>query len=226
MNTHNSSELLEAIEVNPSQEAVASFIWLHGLGASGNDFVPIAAELQQRTNLPLRFLFPHAPERPITINHGFIMPAWYDISSFDKEGDIDHEGISISVAQVRALIHAEKKRGFHSHKIFLAGFSQGAVIVLNTLLSTPEDFGGLIALSGYLPPREIQHHQRKTPVFLGHGQNDEIVLPIYGQAVFETLKKAGYPVTWKTYPMTHSVCDQEIRDLAEWLTLVLPRQLD
>ncbi len=210
-------ELLDVIQVNPSQDAVATIIWLHGLGASGDDFVPIAAELQRLTGLPLRFVFPQAPMRPITINQGFVMPAWYDIVSFDKEAEIDHAGISVSVAQVKALIQAERDRGFSSSKIFLAGFSQGAVIVLNTLVSTPEDFGGVIALSGYLPPQKIHHHKNKTPVFLGHGLQDDIVLCIYGQAALELLKKAGYPVTWKTYPMGHSVCDQEVRDLGDWL---------
>lgn len=221
MNNAKNEVLLEAIELDPAQPAAASLIWLHGLGASGDDFVPIAEELRQLTQLPLRFVFPHAPHRPVTINMGFVMPAWYDISSFEKDAQIDHEGISISVAQVKALIAAEKEKGFSQRQIILAGFSQGAVIVLNTLLSSAEEFGGTIALSGYLPPRKLTSHQHQTPIFMGHGLSDEMVPCIYGQAACETLKKAGYEVTWKTYHMTHSVCDQEVRDLAAWLKRIL-----
>lgn len=221
MNNAKGEVLLETIEVNPGEAARASLIWLHGLGASGDDFVPIAEEMQGLAALPLRFVFPHAPERPVTINLGYVMPAWYDITSFEKDADIDLEGISLSVEQVKALIRSEKERGFSSKQILLAGFSQGAVIALNTLLSSEEDFAGVIALSGYLPPRKLCLLQHATPIFIGHGLSDEMVPCIYGQAAAETLKKAGFPVTWKTYHMTHSVCDQEIRDLAGWLKGIL-----
>ncbi len=221
INKEKNEALLDAIEVNPSQPAVATLIWLHGLGASGDDFVPIAAELQTLSQLPLRFIFPHAPQRPVTINLGCVMPAWYDITSFDREAAIDHEGISFSVEQVKAWIRAEKERGFSSKQIILAGFSQGAVIALSTLLASEEEFAGIIALSGYLPPRKLTPSSHSTPVFIGHGISDEMVPCFYGQAASETLKKAGYPLTWKTYHMTHSVCDQEVRDLAGWLKAVL-----
>lgn len=221
MNKAKSEELLDAIEINPAEPAAASLIWLHGLGASGDDFVPIAAELQTLAELPLRFVFPHAPERPVTINLGYVMPAWYDITSLEKDADIDQEGILLSVEQVKALIQAEKERGFSSQQILLAGFSQGAVIALHTLLTAEENFAGVIALSGYLPPRKLCLLEHTTPIFIGHGLSDEMIPCIYGQAAAEALKKAGYPVTWKTYHMTHSVCDQEVRDLAGWLKTVL-----
>lgn len=217
MNLEKNTDLLSVIEIKPSQPALASLIWLHGLGASGDDFVPVASELQRLTGLPLRFIFPQAPERPVTINQGFVMPAWYDIISFDKEGDIDHEGISISVDQIKALVRKEMEKGLSSDKIILAGFSQGAVIALHALLASSEELGGIIALSGYLPHKEPPANKHQTPVFIGHGLADEIVPCVYGQTAYETLKKAGYPVTWHSYPMTHSVCDQEIHDIAEWL---------
>ncbi|HSW70481.1 MAG TPA: alpha/beta hydrolase [Gammaproteobacteria bacterium] len=221
MTTEKNPALLEAIELDPNQAASASLIWLHGLGASGEDFVPLATTLQHLTQQALRFVFPHAPERPVTINQGLIMPAWYDIISFEKDGEIDHEGISISVKQVKDLIKAEHDKGFPFQKIILAGFSQGAVIALNTLLAIPEELGGVIALSGYLPPREIPSHSHQTAIFIGHGQHDEVVPCIYGQAAYETLQKAGYPVSWHTYPMTHAVCDEEIQDMARWLKNIL-----
>jgi len=221
MNKVSTQTSLETIEIEPTQAPVASLIWLHGLGASGDDFVPVASSLQKLTQLPLRFVFPHAPARPVTINQGFVMPAWYDILSFDRGGAIDHEGISLAVEQVAALIEAEKTRGFSAKDIIIAGFSQGAVIALNTLLSFPEELGGTIALSGYLQPRALRAHPPQTPIFIGHGLEDNVVPCAYGQTAYETLEKAGYRVTWKTYAMTHSVCDKEVRDLAVWLNGVL-----
>jgi len=221
MSNAKKDHLLDAIEIDPPRPAVASLIWLHGLGASGDDFVPIAGELQQLTQLPLRFVFPQAPHRPVTINAGFVMPAWYDVISFDREGEVDHEGIALAVSQVRALVLEEMERGFTTKQIFLAGFSQGAVIALNALLASPEEFAGIIALSGYLPPRKAPSHAHTTPVFIGHGASDEIVPAIYAQDSAATLEKAGYPVTLKVYRMAHSVCDEEVRDLAKWLQGVL-----
>lgn len=217
MRTEKNTELLPTIEINSSQPAVASLIWLHGLGASGDDFVPVAAELQQLINLPLRFVFPQAPLRPVTINNGHVMPAWFDITSLDKSGEIDHAGIAISVEQTQALIKKEQQKGFASNQIILAGFSQGAVIALNTLLVSPEKLGGVIALSGYLPNQDLPQPKHPVAIFIGHGLNDEIVPYVFGQATYEALKKAGYPTTWHTYPMRHSVCDMEIQDIAGWL---------
>jgi phospholipase/carboxylesterase len=221
MNHEKKIERLPVIEIKPSLPAKASLIWLHGLGASGDDFVPVASELQQLTGLPLQFIFPEAPHRPVTINQGFVMPAWYDIVSFDREGEIDHEGIATAVTQVNALIQEEQRKGFASEQIILAGFSQGAVVVLKALLSSSEALGGIIALSGYLPLKEEPQKKHQTPVFLGHGLSDEIVPCLYGQMAHETLKKAGYPVSWHAYPMAHSVCDQEIRDMARWLKKII-----
>lgn len=219
MNTNTKTPLLPTIEINPTQPATATLIWLHGLGAHNDDFVPVAATLQQLTGLPLRFVFPQAPQRAVTINNGVRMPAWYDITSFDKGGKLDQEGISISVAQIKTLIQAEKEKGFKAQQIFLAGFSQGAVIALATLLSSTEELGGIIALSGYLHiQKQLPDTKHLTPIFIGHGLEDEMVPCIYGETASAALQKAGYPVDWHTYPMAHSVCDQEIRELAEWLS--------
>lgn len=212
----STAQSLAIIELEPQPPAQAVIIWLHGLGASNQDFVPVATELQQLVALSLRFVFPQAPSQPVTINNGYIMPAWYDITSLGKEGDIDHLGIQRSVTAINQLIEHELQRGFASKNIFLAGFSQGAVIVLSTLLSYPQPLGGIIALSGYLP-LAAPPAKFLTPIFLAHGIEDTVVPYIYAEAAAENLQKAHYPVDWHRYAMAHSVCGQEVHDLAQWL---------
>lgn len=206
----------ELIEINPSRPATLSIIWLHGLGASSDDFVPVAHQLHHLTGLALRFVFPQAPSRPVTINNGAIMPAWYDIRSFERDGELDTKGIELSVQQINLLIKQEIMLGLNADKIILAGFSQGAVVALSTLLAHPERLGGAIALSGYLPYTKIPSNHA-TPIFIGHGTADDIVPYTLGQAAYHALTHANYPVTLRSYTMPHSVCDQEIRDIAGWL---------
>jgi phospholipase/carboxylesterase len=214
---------ISCIEINPSSPAIASVIWLHGLGADGNDFVPIIPELNLDNNFPIRFVFPNAPSMPVTVNNGYVMPAWYDIYSMSIDQRIDWEGIQRSVKLVDNLIEKEIKSGIPSEKIILAGFSQGAVIALTTGLRHTKKLAGILALSGYLPFAEkiISAEQSKTnqstPIFLGHGTEDAIVPVILGEAICSFLKKHHYPVSWHSYAMAHAVCRDEIRDIAEWL---------
>jgi len=217
MNSGKNIELLSCIEINPPQNTSASIIWLHGLGASGNDFVPVAAEVSKLSQLSLRYVFPHAPIRAVTLNRGYPMPAWYDIASFDKNCPVDQEGIASSVKQVELLIEQEKQHGFSTEQIFLAGFSQGAVIALSTVLNYPKPLAGIIALSGYLPFKDIPEKKHETPIFIAHGLKDEIVPCHFGELACKSLKKASYSITWYTYPMAHSVSAEEIRDLSNWL---------
>ncbi len=216
MHTENTTTL-STLELNPATTATTSILWLHGLGARNDDFLPLAKQLQQLTGLALRFVFPQAPLRAITVNNGYVMPAWYDLASFDREGAIDHAGIHLSVQQINALIEKEKQRGFNSSTIFVAGFSQGAVIALATLLADSQPLGGIIALSGYLPQLKLSPAKHATPIFLAHGLHDEVIPARYGEAAFESLKNANYAVKWHSYPMPHAVCEDEIDDLAKWL---------
>jgi phospholipase/carboxylesterase len=211
----NLSALLDYIHIDSQTQPAATLIWLHGLGASGEDFVPLVPEFKKLTGLPLRFLFPQAPHRPITINNGFVMPAWYDITGFSEQGMIDFKGIETSVKQVMVLIEDQIAKGFPAEKIVLCGFSQGSVIALSTLLAWNKPLGGVIALSGYLPPAPMPASAPKTPIFFGHGLQDDVVPHKYGQLAYEMLK-ATYPAEWHSYEVGHSVCDQEVLDIATW----------
>jgi len=198
-----------------------SIIWLHGLGADGQDFVPIAEEL----TLPatVRYVFPHAPMRPVTINGGFVMRAWYDISSNTIAAQQDVAGIRASQALVERLIAQEISNGIAPQNIFLAGFSQGGAIALHTALRQSKALGGALALSTYLPleenvPEESQDASRTTPIFMAHGRNDPVVPFALGMTSRDLLLKAGYKVEWHEYAMPHSVCEEELRDIETWLT--------
>jgi len=197
-----------------------SIIWLHGLGADGQDFVPIVEEL----SLPVavRFIFPHAPQRPVTINGGYVMRAWYDIAHPSIGAHQDEEGIRASQAAIEALIAQEVARGIAPGHIFLAGFSQGGAIALHTALRQTVPLAGVLALSTYLPlagsaPDELLQGTRITPVFMAHGSSDTIVPIGLGIASRDLLIKLGYAVEWHEYPMQHSVCGQELRDIETWL---------
>ncbi|MDH4234644.1 MAG: alpha/beta hydrolase [Gallionella sp.] len=205
-----------------------SIIWLHGLGADGQDFVPIVGEL----NLPVavRYIFPHAPMRPVTINGGFVMRAWYDItqsppSAFSKSGSDAHQdaaGIRASQIAVEALMAQEVANGIAPGNIFLAGFSQGGAIVLHTALRQTAPLGGVLALSTYLPlaesaPDEMLAGSQPTPIFMGHGRSDPVIPFTLGAASREALLEFGYDVEWHEYAMQHSVCDKELRDIEAWL---------
>lgn len=198
-----------------------SIIWLHGLGADGHDFEPVVDEI--RLPSAVRYIFPHAPMRPVTINGGFVMRAWYDIASQDIGALQDAAGIRSSQAAIEALIALEIARGVEPQNIFLAGFSQGGAIALHTALRQSTPLGGVLALSTYLPlansvSGEMQAGTRTTPVFMAHGRSDSVVPYKLGVDSREVLQKLGYSVEWHEYPMPHSVCDAELKDIETWLS--------
>jgi phospholipase/carboxylesterase len=217
---------LHNIELNPEHSPIGSVLWLHGLGADGHDFVPIVSELNLPSDLPLRFIFPHAPLRPVTMNNGYVMRAWFDIPGMPIDKQIDEEGIARSVSLVNQWIEEEIQRAIPTNNIILAGFSQGAIIALHTALRYPKQLGGTIALSGALPAAEKLLMEKSTvndslPIFMAHGIHDMVIPMMLGEASAEILKKNGYPITWRSYPMAHSVCNEEIQDISKWLTSVI-----
>jgi phospholipase/carboxylesterase len=221
-------KLLETIDIETGKNPGASIIWMHGLGADGNDFVPIVGELGLGSRA-VRFVFPHAPMRPVTINNGYVMRAWYDVSFGDLEGKsrrADEQGVRESEAQINALIEREEKRGIKAGSILLAGFSQGGAIALHTGLRHPRKLAGVMALSTYLPlgeslPSEGSPANKATPVFMAHGMFDNVVPLMMGAGSMTYLSGLGYPVEWHQYPMQHSVCPEEIRDIGAWLGKIL-----
>jgi phospholipase/carboxylesterase len=222
-------ELLESIEIETGKNPAATVIWMHGLGADGNDFVPIVNELELDGTPAIRFVFPHAPMRPVTINNGYVMRAWYDVSFGDLEGQsrlADEQGVRESQAHITALIEREARRGVAAENIVLAGFSQGGAIALQTGLRHPRKLAGVMALSTYLPlaeslPQEAAPANKSTPIFMAHGTYDPVVPLMMGAGSMALLTGLGYPVEWRQYPMPHSVCPQEIQDIGAWLRRVL-----
>lgn len=205
---------------------VASVIVLHGLGADGRDFVPVAQAMDLSAVGPVRFVLPSAPERPVTINGGYRMRAWYDLypppADPDQPRPEDEAGLRGSQAIVQQLIHREVARGVPAHRVVLMGFSQGCAMSLLTGLRAPERLAGLVALSGYLPlpdttAAEASEAHRGLPVFLAHGIDDDIVVLPRGEAARDALTALGCAVTWRTYPMAHEVCLEQIRDINAWL---------
>ena len=218
--------LLETLDKQTGPDPRATVIVLHGLGADGNDFVPIARELDLSAAGDVRFVFPHAPVIPVTINGGHEMRAWYDILGADLVQREDEKGLRSSLAKIEALIDREKSRGIPASRIVLAGFSQGCAMALLTGLRHGEKLGGIAGLSGYLPLAAATAAQRHaanmaTPIFLAHGQMDPVVPLARAVASRDALKALGYPLEWHEYPMAHSVCAQEIADLNRWLVAVL-----
>lgn len=221
-----SVELLESIELETRPTPTASVIWMHGLGADGNDFVPVVRELALPPSLPIRFVFPHAPVRPVTINNGFRMRAWYDIVAADFNSRTDLAGVRASQLQVEALIAREVARGIPASRIVVAGFSQGGAVALYTGLRHAERLAGIIALSTYLVgadklATEAASANRAAPIFMAHGTADPIVRFEWGNASRDALVNAGYNVDWHTYGMEHSVCMEEINAVSAWLQRVL-----
>ena len=217
------STTLEAIELETGESPDAAVIWLHGLGASGNDFVPIIPQLNLPDDLSIRFIFPHAPVRPITINQGYQMPGWYDITSLNIVGAEDEAGIIESSHAVRTLCQQQQVLGINSRRIILAGFSQGGAIALHCGLGCPQPLGGIMALSTYLPqcaPLSNEINQN-IDIFMAHGSMDDVVLPEYGLLSRQRLEKSGYDVKWHEYAMPHSVCMDEIQDIRNWLIQAL-----
>lgn len=217
--SHRLEESADAVVLAPATAAAASVIWLHGLGADGHDFVPIVPEL----GLPAaRFVFPHAPARPVTLNMGMRMRAWYDIKTLTAEGRADEEGIRASVALAQRYVAAERAAGIASNRIVLAGFSQGGAIALHAGLRHAEPLAGIIGLSTYLPlqatlARELSEANRATPILMCHGIYDPVLPAQLGAMARGWLRELGYAVEWHEYPMQHQVCLPEIQDIAAWL---------
>jgi len=217
---------LEVIEAQTGDDPVATVLIMHGLGADGRDFVPIAEQLDLSSVGPVRFLFPSAPSIPVTINGGYVMPAWYDILGADLVRREDEAGLRHSQASIEALIAHEVARGIPAHRIVLAGFSQGAAVALMTGLRHSERLAGIAVLSGYLPladktAAECSAVNQDVPLFLAHGTRDGVVALPRATATRDALTALGYPVAWHEYLMEHSVCPQEIADLERWLQRVL-----
>lgn len=217
--------LLDAVEIETGSRPEASVIWLHGLGADGHDFEPIVPQLDI-DETPIRFVFPHAPVRPVTLNAGFQMRAWYDIVGIDRSSPQDLDGIRQSQADVAALIQRENQRGVLTANIVLAGFSQGGAVALYAGLRYPEKLAGLLGLSTYLPHYADTAGERtavnqSTPIFLAHGTQDDVVAPSLGEDSKNLVCELGYQVDWHTYPVAHNIAIEEIIDIRKWLEKVL-----
>jgi len=213
----------ETVEVTTGENPQGSVIWLHGLGADGHDFEPIVPELRLPSNLSLRFIFPHAPVQPVTINGGMAMRSWYDIVSFDSEGRADRAGVLESSALLEGLIAREIERDIAPNQIVIAGFSQGGAVAIHTALQTEHPIAGLMALSTYmaLPDDAASAVSRKDlPIFMAHGSFDPVLRMEWGRSSADRLIEAGYAVDWHEYPMAHAVCPQEIADISHWLSAI------
>jgi len=218
--------LLAALELETGRAPTASVIWLHGLGADGHDFEPIVPELDLPDSLPVRFVFPHAPMQPVTINGGAVMRAWYDVYGLGGVRREDAAGVRASQAAVEELLEREKKRGIPASRLVLAGFSQGGAIALQTALRYPERLAGVLALSTYLPQAASLQSERSPanqgiPIFMAHGSYDDIIPLRRAEESRKLLEAAGYPVEWHEYPMPHSVCAEEIADMAAFLARIV-----
>lgn len=217
------NRLLDCVEINPENKpASTSIIWLHGLGANGHDFVPIVPELKLPAASSVRFVFPHAPARAVTINNGFVMPAWFDISDLERLEGANADDIETSVLQIVALLEREHERGIEYSHIILAGFSQGGVIALHCAARFPQQLGGILALSTYLPLHETLREQesgknKNIPVYAAHGIYDPVIPVRLGRLSHE-LAKGFFPCSeWHEYAMEHSVCLEEIQAISRWL---------
>jgi phospholipase/carboxylesterase len=218
--------MLETIEVETAAKPNAAVIWLHGLGADGHDFEPIVPEIVHRRERAWRFVFPNAPVRPVTINGGMRMRAWYDIKGLDRHAAEDVAGFRETDAQVRQLIAREAERGIPANRVVLAGFSQGGAVSLYTALRLSEKLAGVMALSCYLPVESTFGAERApandaTPIFMAHGQADATLPMAMGSSSRNFLKAQGYTIEWHEYPMAHAVCVAEIADIREFLLRVL-----
>jgi phospholipase/carboxylesterase len=227
--TANPDEI-EYIEYQTGIDPVSTVIWLHGLGADGHDFEGIPQQLDIPGEIPVRFIFPHAPMRPITVNGGMLMRGWYDVTDVPidpgQQGHQDRDGLEASAAIVRALVDQENRRGIATDRIFLAGFSQGGAIVLFAGLRMEQPLAGIIALSTYLPVRDTFEQEKSaqnqdTPIFFGHGTGDEIIPLAVASRSREFLEGLGYSIEWHTYDMPHSVHPLEIRDISNFLVPLL-----
>ena len=223
---YRQQESTEAVILQPSLTPTASVLWLHGLGADGHDFLPIVPELRLPETLSVRFVFPHAPHRPITLNNGYVMRGWYDIKALALQAEEDEAGIRASELQVRRLIQAEIENGIPAKRIVLAGFSQGGAIALQVALRYPQQLAGVMPLSTYLPLRKFLAAESSTananlPILMCHGTEDTVVPLQLGEHSRDLLLQQGYAVDFRYYDMPHSVCADEIKDISTWLMQVL-----
>jgi phospholipase/carboxylesterase len=215
-----STELLPHIELNPPTPATATVIWLHGLGASGDDFVPIIPELDLPKELAVRFIFPHAPQIAVTINGGYIMPAWYDITAMSIEREIDEAQLLASSAAIAQFIDHEIARGIASERIMLAGFSQGGAVAYQTALTYPKSLGGLLVLSSYFATHKtiaIHPANQQLSIAIFHGIYDSVVNELLGSQALQNLRTMGYQPYYRSYEMEHEVCLEEVMDISTWL---------
>jgi len=217
-------DYLPCVEVEPASPATATVIWLHGLGADGHDFEPIVPELNLPEELAIRFIFPHAPSIPVTINNGSVMPAWYDILDADFERKIDEEQLLESATAVQALIDREIERGIDSRRIVIAGFSQGGAVGYQAALNYKKPLAGLLAMSSYFATVntvDVYPANDQLPIEIYHGTNDPLINEQHGKNSVEFLKAIGFKPNYTTYPMDHSVCLEQIKDISEWLQKTL-----
>ncbi|MEJ6004667.1 carboxylesterase [Paucibacter sp. AS339] len=217
---------LQTIEMNPAGEARASLIVLHGLGADGADFITMCDALDLADVGPMRFVMPRAQERPVSLNNGYVMRAWYDLYGLETHRREDEAGLRESMREVHGLIDRERERGVPAHRIVLAGFSQGCAMTLLAGLRYPERLAGLVGLSGYLPligstAAERHPANAEVPLFMAHGSQDDVVSIERGRNARDALTSLGYRVEWQDYPMAHSMCMDEVNDLNRWLLQVL-----
>jgi phospholipase/carboxylesterase len=219
------SVLLETVERETAPQPTASVVWLHGLGADGYDFDPIVPALRLPGGPEIRYVFPHAPVRPVTINGGVAMRAWYDIYAIQRGAREDESGIRASSEAIAALIRREAERGIPANRVVLAGFSQGGAVALHAGLRYPETLAGIVALSTYLPLRamtaEFHAANRATPIFMAHGSLDPVVPPVLGEDSAKLLAEAGHNVQFRHYTMPHSVCPEEVEDIRGWMGRIL-----
>ena len=224
---NRNTEVLRSLEVETGANPTRAVIWLHGLGADGSDFLPIVDELDLHGLSPIRFIFPNAPMMPVTINGGYVMPAWYDVLSADfSDRREDPKGVHASAAELEKLVARENSRGIEDGHIVLAGFSQGGAIALHAGLRHAKPLAGIMALSTYLPladslADEAHAANRQTPIFMAHGYGDAVIAHELSRRSCELLLEAGYPIDWHPYEMEHSVCMEEVRDIGAWLRKVL-----
>jgi len=219
-------ELLSCLEIEPKTTATASVIWLHGLGANGHDFEPIVPQLNLPSSLAVRFIFPHAPEIPVTVNNGIVMPAWYDIYEMAMNAKVDTNGIHSSAVAIKHLIEREIRRGVSSEYIALIGFSQGGAVVYECGLSSSYPLAGILALSSYFATYDtiiLHRTNRNTPVTIHHGLHDVVIPELLARDSEIKIRHLGNPVEYKSYDMEHSICAEQIDDISAWLADVLTR---
>lgn len=216
--------LLPAIEMETRPQPDSAVIWLHGLGADGNDFAPIVEQLRLPASAAIRFIFPHAPTMPVTVNGGFVMPAWYDILEMQIDRKVDQPGLLASVKAIGGFIDRELARGIAGKRLVIAGFSQGGAVAYHLALSHATPLGGLLAMSTYLATADILSYSpanKEIPIKIQHGTHDPIVPEALGRQAAARLTREGYQVSYQSYPMEHSVCPAQINDISQWLQTVL-----